>query len=230
MLQIIVLNGDLQGTSLDLFEGFQIGVQENSDLKIENEVLSKALFSVSCNSSGNFILSSKTKKNILTVGEETVHSLDLIPGLIFSIGDIGFSIQENTEDDSGKKIPEYKKIFDAFKDVKSTSPLLGPIKILNPDLTFKFVRGILTNKTWTLPYHPISFGKKTTLFFFLDDSVPSDLDFLHLSAKAQTDGIILTSDLPNFVSLNGSPINGPKEIFDGDLVEFGGTAFYIGIK
>lgn len=230
MLQIIVLNGDLQGTNLNLFEGFKISNQEDSDLKISDSFFDKDRFFISCDSSGNFTLSSEKKSPVIAVGEDLVQNLDLMPGLIFSIGDIGFSVQESDDQEASNGNRGSKKLSSLFEDLGKLDSISKPVGVLKQNLTFKFVRGFWINQTWSIPYQPISFGKSTTLLFFLDDLIPSDLDFLHITQSADSDELLLTSDLSNFISINGELINSPKEVSHGDLIEFAQTAFYIEVK
>lgn len=231
MLQIIVLNGDSQGTHLNLFEGFTIGASEKSDLQLSEKIFESTDFLVTCNSAGHFALHSISKKALITSGEETTENLDLIPGLIFSIDDVGFSVQESDSNQDSTSHKQKKRLFSqALKDLKNITPPAPSTYPLKPEVLFKFVRGLWINKTWSIPYQPIVFGKKSSLYFFIDKSIPSDLNFLNLSQDAASKEILLASDFANFVSVNGELISGPKKVSSGDLIEFGQTAFYIEFK
>ncbi len=231
MLQLIVLNDSLQGTTKDLFEGFKIGSTEDSDLQIEQNSFVNNDFIVECNSSGVFSLYSLNKKPLILSGDQNLARIDLIPGLIFSINEVGFSIQEgealaSSEEEATKKDSFLSLLSEATQPPKSSSSAVSPLK---QKLSFKFARGLLLNKTWDIPWHPISFGSESNFLFFADDSIPSKLDFLNISEKEGE--VFISSEIPNFASLNSSVLTSePKSISDGDLIEFGQTAFYIGLK
>ncbi len=229
MLQLLILTGKLQGTLLDIFEGFKIGFSKNCDLQINTDYFKNNSFIVKSNSSGILTLYSSNKKHLISSGSENLPKIDLIPGLIFSINEIGFSTQEAP---IKAKIEEEKKLLSLANlysnPTSNSSPKTPKINILQTPIAFNFTRGFWLNQSWNIPWQPISFGKASNLFFFIDESITSDLDFLDLFTS--NNELVISSKIPNFVSCNKKLINEPKKISDGDLIEFGQTAFYIKMK
>ncbi len=232
MLQLIVLNSPLQGTSKDLFEGFKIGASEDADLQIEHESFVNNDFIIECNSSGIFALYSPNKKPLIISGDQNLARIDLMPGLIFSINEVGFSIQESEQLTTAEEEKDTKP--ESFVDLLTDltlpeKPSSSSIFPAAQSVSFKFVRGLLLNKTWDIPWYPITFGSESSLLFFVDELIPSKLDFLNISGSDEK--ITISSEIPNFVSLNGEILaSEPKPLSDGDLIEFGQTAFYIELK
>lgn len=230
MLQIIILTGDLQGTGLNIFEGFKIGPNKDADLQIANSSFKGNEFIIKCSPSGEFAIFSMNKKALIVSGGENIPRLELAPGLIFSINEIGFSIQESDKDEVTKVDSSKLNFTEAFKSIISGKSSQLPVHNLKSNASFKFVRGPWIEKKWRLPWLPFSFGKNSTLYFFIDDFIPSDADFLHFSKTESSNEFTLSSDIVNFVSLNGVPLKNSKRVSHGDLVEFGQTAFYIEFK
>lgn len=229
MLQIIVLNGKLQGETFTLFEGFNIGKsEEDDDIFFDDESLGFDSYVINCSDSGVFTITSVNKLKSIISGDEDVESLDLFPGLIFSINEIGFSIQE----DDGAQVADTKKekqitLADAYKELNITTGYTSSISPLMSNISFKFVRGLWLNSSWSIPHLPISFGRESSLLFFSDSLIPSTLDFLSLAKAPDSESFLISSDIPNFVTKNKILLSGAEPIENGDLIEFGQTAFYI---
>ncbi len=228
MLELLILTGKLQGTLLDIFEDFKIGFSKDCHLKINTDYFKSNNFIIKSNSSGIFTLYSSNKEALISSGLENLTKIDLIPGLIFSIDEIGFSIQEAKIKTTIQKKKNPSSLTDLYDNSNLNSDTkIVKIKALNTPVIFNFTRGFWLNQSWNIPWQPISFGRASSLFFFIDDSITSNLDFLTLFIL--NDKLLISSKKPNFVFLNKNPLNEPKEIFNKDLIEFGQTAFYIKI-
>jgi len=223
MLKLIVLNGSLQGQDFNLVEGLTIGCHENNTIKINSSVSIEA----QCDSFGNFILISKNKKSEIDLGGELLSKLEVLPGLIFSLGDVGFSIQEEDLLDSSDKLETFK-----FQDFLNTNftpsdrvyALKKPIKI-------HFVRGALLNSKIQIHWHPYRIGAKSTLHHFIDGNinVHDDIMSFEKSIESESSDILIRPFISNFISINKKLISKPTIVTNGDLVEFSETAFYIHI-
>jgi len=228
MLKLIALNGELQGLEFDLLEGLTIGPNENCDVHLKDLENLKDEFQVNCDSSGSFFLISKSKKKLIDLGGEQLSKLKILPGLIFSIGEAGFSIQEGEAD----KAPSKAKSFLPLKVFTKNSD--SPIKFypLEKPIIFDFVRGALLNTSMKVHWHPYSIGAKSVLHHFIDEHINLDDDILAIERSTEKDNYqtLLRPFISNFISINSQLISKPTIVKHGDLVEFSETAFYIRIK
>lgn len=216
--------GEHQGSSFKIFEGLKIDSSESSDIKLLT--IGSLSFEVETSSLGMLTLKSKDGKPHIMCGDEHLDQIDLIPGIIFSIKDEGFSVQEASDDEPEleESIASLTGLLDKISPQKGSS-----INLLEKNVSFRFVRGPLLKTTWKIATSPMSFGLKSLLYFFLDPTVQIEEDFLSLSSSDDHD-IYLEGHIPGFISVNGAPLKGQKSIANGDFVEFGQTAFYIEVK
>jgi len=69
-------------------------------------------------------------------------------------------------------------------------------------------------------------GSSSPIYFFPDDSIETKERFLSLELKGKGNQLHLSTPFDELIHINGEAITS-QEIFDGDFVEFGKTAFYI---
>lgn len=228
MLKIVCLDGPRQGESFSLFDNFTLSSSEDDDLTLDIQ----DKYVVTSRDDGGFIISSSLKNPTISSGGEMVDSLLLMPGLIFVIHDFSFAIQTDDDASDRTSITEDNNDKLSFEDLLKTvlnstsEKSLSAEKFLKNPVVFHFVRGDFLNQEWEIPYLPMSFGKKSLFKFFTDDNVDTEESFLTLEMGGSEKSIYLSSPFEGLVYVNGSPIS-KEEVFDGDFVEFGETAFYI---
>jgi len=224
MLKLIVLNGNLQGSEFDLFEGMTIGSSQNSDVVIKTI----DTVEVVCDDQGSFSLQSRAKKLTIDLGGDLLSKLEAAPGMIFSVGSIGFSIQEGHSDVLDTRSSNLK-ITDIFTSNGSDTGVIYPIK--NP-IKFTFVRGALLNTDINVHWHPFTIGTKSNLNHFIDEHINFDDDILSLekSTEENNPDVLIRPLISNFISINKQVVSKPTIVKNGDLVEFSNTAFYIKIR
>ena len=228
MLKIVCLDGKLQGESYSIFDGFTLSSSKDDHLTLNIQ----EKYIISARDDGGFTIDSASKDPTISSGGQMTPSLLLMPGLIFVLSDFSFAIQRDDEASEKTVITEAggeKLSFDEF--LKKAKNLTSDVQIsrekfLKNPVTFQFVRGDFINQEWTVPYLPITFGKKSLFKFFIDDSIDTDEPFITLEMGGSEKSIYLSSPFEKLVYINGAPIS-KEEVFDGDFVEFGETAFYI---
>lgn len=224
MLKFIVLNGPLQGEEAPLFEGQKIGSEDSCDFILKESKLSKESLEVSATSTGQLMVSSSSA--IIEIGGEHVSELHLIPGLIFSIGETGFSVQEEDEVSVVSDDFDLKTALGENKKVKTAiTPLKAPLKL-------NFVRGNLINTSMLIPWSPFAIGTDSTLYHFADDKLQleGDLIVFEKSKRSNSKEALLKPQIGNIISINQEIVSKPTIVSDGDFVEFSNTAFYIEIR
>jgi len=233
MLSITCLSGPLAGKNFSIFEGLRLSNDKNDDICLDD--ISNGHYLIELNSEGLLTLTAKDKAEALESAGENAKNLILIPGLIFSIGDSTFAVQEAEENirppkqgDKGENT--FLDLAKALINGPECDEELKPIRILETPIKIDFVRGFWMNQSWLLQHSPIHFGRKSHIYFFPDESIDTEKDFLSLEYQADTKTHYFSTEFENLVLINGTAISNQQEIFDGDLVEFGNTAFYININ
>lgn len=228
MLKLMALNGQLQGSEFNLHEGMTIGTDESCDVFIKKSSDFKGFVEVHCDASGGFSLVSKSDKPSIDLGGELFTKIEVLPGLIFTLGQVGFSIQEGAaaQKNSQTKNFDVQDHFTTNAEVHiSLYPLAKPIR-------FDFVRGALLNTSMKINWHPYSIGAKSNLHHFIDEQINLEDDILAIERSTETDNpqTLIRPFISNFISINKQLISKPTIVKNGDLVEFSDTAFYIRIK
>ena len=223
MLKIVVLNGSKQGSEFNLTDGLLIEPSEKHKNSVVISELKESL-AFAFDSSGSASASSLSKMKTIDFGGEMVAKLDLLPGLIFSIGDVGFSVQEGEAALPDETIDLSKIWNENLKTPEALYPLESPIKI-------EFVRGALLNSEIEINWHPYKMGAKSTLHHFVDENINIDDEILSVEQSIETDNAdtLIRPFISNFIYVNKHPISKPTIVNTGDLVEFSNTAFYIRI-
>lgn len=228
MLKIVCLDGQLQGESFSIFDGFTLSSSKDDHLTLD--INDK--YVISARDDGGFTINSTSQEPTISSGGQMTPSLLLMPGLIFVLGDFSFAIQTDDEASEKTVISEVNSDILSFEDFlkkaegEASQVETSSEQFLQKPVTFQFVRGDYINQEWLIPYLPMSFGKKSLFKFFLDESIDTDEPFLTLESEGSEKSIYLSSPFEKLVYVNGSPIT-KEEVFDGDFVEFGETAFYI---
>jgi hypothetical protein len=228
MLKLIILNGKLQGSEFNLIEDMTIGGDAKCDINIIGPWANENKIEAHCTHSGNFVLTSKSKKPIIDLGGELISTLDVLPGLIFSIGEVGFSIQEGEAFQSASKTSKFSPLeFFKFNEDSANS-----VYALPKPIRFDYVRGALLNTSIDIHWHPYPMGAKSNLDHFVDEHINLDDDILALerSVESENPQTLIRPFISNFISINKKLISKPTIVKNGDLVEFSETAFYIRIK
>lgn len=222
MLKFIFLTGDHQGDEISLKEGQEF----NKKSKYFEDLSGKIL--VSSTQGGDLKLVS-TKKEIES-GGENLSELLLYPGLLFSIAQVGISVQENNLENDESSSYTNNKFSDPLDLLAEASTADKPesVVLLENPLYFKFVRGPLLNEKWKIIHSPTAFGVKSPVYFFIEPEIKTDKDFLHLNKKDNQ--ITLSSPLSKFIKINGHYLESDHVVSSGDLVEFSQTAFYIKLR
>jgi len=126
MLKLIVLNGKLQGSEFNLFEGMTIGSSEGSDVVVKTA----ATVEVICDAQGNFSLQCQSKQHSIDLAGERLSKLEAAPGMIFSIDSIGFSVQEEGAKSQPTKLQkiELTELFNANeRNTSALYPIYKPL-------------------------------------------------------------------------------------------------------
>ena len=223
MLKLIVLNGKLQGSEFDLFEGMTIGNLKGSDVIIKTI----DTVEVVCDDQGNFSLQSQSKKLTIDLGGDLLSKLEAAPGMIFSVGSVGFSIQES-HSEALSSHSNTLKATDVFTSNETNTDVIYPIK---NSIKFTFVRGALLNTDINVHWHPFTIGTKSNFNHFIDEHINFDDDILSLekSKEEKNSDVLIRPFISNFISINNQIVSKPTIVKNGDLVEFSNTAFYIKI-
>jgi hypothetical protein len=230
MLELTILNGKQQGDNKALFEGFKMGHSKDCNLIFDEPEFRGNFYYVLSSKKGVLSLSSGNRKPLINSGVGYVAQIELVPGIIFSIGNVGFSIQERSD---RKKSMTAEKQADLLRELFQTQKPkeIQPMSFKTASSTVKisFVRGFWINKEWQVPWTPFSIGNTSSYYFFNDPLIPSDKSFLSFE-EGVGKKFNLKSKIPGFVKANGKLIGESHELCDGDLIEFGQTAFYIVLK
>jgi len=228
VLKIIILNGKLQGSEFGVFEGMRIGDTAESDLVVPDAALSGFSVDVVCDSSGNFVFKTQSEKAYLEIGGRSNSSLEALPGIIFTIGNVGFSIQEASTNDLEPPGKDFE--IDALMGANKLVP--HPVFPLKKPVRLDFVRGALLNTSIPIHWLPFSIGSKSTLHNFIDEHIRFEDDVLSFEnpGHGQTTTIFLQPHISNFIYVNKSPVSQRRPIVEGDLIEFSNTAFYVRFK
>ena len=228
------LDGPLQGRTFSLFEGLKLSGSPEDDIIIDE--ISSGHYLIEADSEGLLVISAQDSAPPLVVAGEKKTHLTLIPGLIFSVTIATFAIQEVDEgqvDDLPPTTKIQKQTSLAFREFaqilietsKTESPS-GSTKLLKTPLKFDFIRGFWMNQSWLIQHSPINMSSASPLYFFPDDSIETKDIFLTLELKGDKNALHLSTPFDGLIHINSKPITS-QEIFDGDFVEFGKTAFYI---
>ena len=223
------LDGPLQGKTFSLFEGLKLSNRPGDEITIHK--ISAGYYEVESNSDGMLVLTAKESAPSLSGGDED-RSLTLIPGIIFTVAETTFAVQEAEAKDMAapESREEASKSFNEFADLlieaaKSTRST-ADVKLLETPLKFDFVRGFWMNQSWLLQHSPIAMSTVSPLYFFPDEKIETQDVFLTLELKGSSNAPHLSTPFDNLIKINGEAITS-QEVFDGDFVEFGKTAFYI---
>ena len=232
MLNMTCLDGPLQGRTFSIYEGLTLSGDSKSDIKVDG--ISAGHYLIESNSEGMLLISVQESAKPISVAGEDESRLTLIPGVIFTVGQATFAVQEADEDQlsvpSSADTEEAAKSFENFaksliEAAKSESPTKS-VKLLEMPVKFDFIRGFWMNESWLLQHAPIHMGSFSPIYFFPDESIQTKESFLTLELKGKDNNLYLSTPFDKLIHINGEPITS-QEIFDGDFVEFGKTAFYI---
>ena len=223
----MVLTGKLQGSEIKLFEGQTIGSQETCDFVLHENSIQNLHIEVLVDSSGSITLSETSKTPIFDFAGEKTAKMDLIPGIVFSIGDIGFSIQETDEDSAPTEPSQIVKITDLLDKNHHVEKPIFPLK---KPIVLNFIRGALLNTSMELHWSPYSIGPKSNLHHFIDENLDFDEDILSIEKNKENDQTLIRPLISNLISVNNQLISQPTAVQHNDLIEFSDTAFYIKLK
>jgi hypothetical protein len=232
MLNMTCLDGTLQGRTFSLFEGLKLSNSADDEIVLED--IKAGYYAIEVNSEGLLKLSAKDSAAPILVAGDKESEITLIPGVMFSIGSATFAIQEADDDQIDAPSTQirkqasmaFKEFAESLIEASKTEPPINSVKLLKTPLKFEFIRGFWINQSWLLQHSPIDMGSFSPIYFFQDDSIKTKDTFLTLELKGDKNTPHLSTPFDGLIHVNGEAITS-QEIFDGDFVEFGKTAFYI---
>lgn len=226
------LDGPLQGRTFSLFEGLKLSNRPGDDITLNG--ITSGHYLIEINPEGLLVISAQDSAPPLLVAGEKETRLTLIPGVIFSVSVATFAVQEADQDQVNAPSTQirqeaslaFKELAQALIEASKTDSPSGAVQLLKTPLKFDFIRGFWMNQSWIMQHSPINMGSSSPLYFFPDDSIETNDTFLTLELKGDKNAPHLSTPFDGLIHINGEAITS-QEVFDGDFVEFGKTAFYI---
>ncbi len=223
MLNLTCLDGPLQGKKFSLFEGLRIS-SKKEDTIVLNSIQTGFYIVEVLNGQLHLVCKEKAPKLLLVDEGSKQNSIELEIGLNFCIGFSTFIVQKSEVVKNTLTSTNTSNFSTLLDEVSKIYKPRSDSKLLDVPLRFDFVRGFWLNQSWVISHTPLNLGTKSPIYFFCDPSIPTEDTLIKVHQK--DNDIVFTTNFSNFIYINGKPITSQK-VQDGDLVEFGATAFNI---
>ena len=235
-LYLEIMDGELKGTRTPVRDGLTIGRKQGL-LTIRDPKLSSKHAVIQTRADGSLWIVDLGSSNAIKTAAGRVRELLLFDGAVFVLGRTKFRVfesdgafeRENTPTPS--VVPLVTRTWvDLVSDLsdraaKEARTVKRDIAAFDPAVRLRFTRGIQAGTEWTIGYGPRVVGS-ASLDLTLEDVTLPDRCFRLLP---QSEGILLKSEAPDDVKLNGKYVESHL-LQHGDVIDIKSTQIQVVLR
>ncbi len=206
------VEGPLAGQIFPIEKPMTIGRQ--GDIALDDIKISSLHARIEPAKDGQFLLIDNDSKNGITVNNQKIQSIQLDPGLVFTIGSSSFEVIKvataaaPAASSPAKPRSERKSWYQILADFLTTHQNVFedralPLVPLRPALVLEFVRGLQMNSKWVIGYGPRKLGSASIDLPIWEPDAPKVCFEIHPTA----DGILFKTAHPDIVQLNQQSVD-----------------------